>query len=319
MRILRFDISTRITNGQSAVSVLGQANFSSNSYSCNQNTTGYITGLAIDKNGTLYASDALNNRIMVFKNCESKGNGANADFVLGQPNFTTQIQGTTASKFDGPRGLSLDSDNGKLFVSDRSNSRILEFTSNQSLPVELQSFSAQVSKNIVQLNWETATEINNNGFEVLCKNGENGDWNFLVFLNGANNSNSSKNYSFTHKTCEIGRNYYKLKMIDNDGTFKYSQVIEAVIGVPKEYALLQNFPNPFNPTTKIEYTVPTNGRVKLDVFSITGQTIKTLVDENQEAGYYSVDFSATNNSAGMYFYKLSIDNKNIVKKMMYLK
>ena len=132
-------------------------------------------------------------------------------------------------------------------------------------------------------------------------------------------SNSPKPYSFTDKNLQSGKYQYRLKMIDNDGSYEYSSVIEAVIGVPTEYSLSQNFPNPFNPSTKIEYTLPSKGNVKLQVFSVTGQLVKTLTDKNQDSGYYSIDFNGANLASGMYIYRLSVDNKNFVKKMLYLK
>jgi len=87
----------------------------------------------------------------------------------------------------------------------------------------------------------------------------------------------------------------------------------------KSFTLYQNYPDPFNPSTRIEYTIPGNSYVKLQVFSVAGQLIKTLVSNNQEAGHYSVQFSGNNLSSGVYIYRLSVNNKNVIKKMLYLK
>jgi hypothetical protein len=108
-------------------------------------------------------------------------------------------------------------------------------------------------------------------------------------------------------------------MVDNDGSFQYSNIVESVVAAPKDFVLSQNYPNPFNPSTKIEYTLPDNGFVKLQVYSVTGQLVKSLVSENQQAGYYTVNFAGNDLSSGIYIYKLSVNNNELVKKMMLLK
>ncbi|MHC1737744.1 MAG: SBBP repeat-containing protein [Ignavibacteriaceae bacterium] len=191
------------------------------------------------------------------------------------------------------------------------------------LPVELVLFKGNVLGKEVVLDWATKTEVNNYGFIVERRdlnNEQNAtEWKKRGFVKGAGNSNSPKEYSFSDDHLNSGKYQYRLKMIDNDGTFENSSIVEAEIGVPHEYTLSQNYPNPFNPSTKIEYTLPSTGHVLIQVFAVTGQLIKTLVDVPQDAGYYSVDFSPLNISSGMYFYKLSINDISIVKKMVFLK
>jgi len=186
------------------------------------------------------------------------------------------------------------------------------------LPVEITTFQVACMRGSAQLKWITATEQNSSGFEVQ-RSSNNVVWNKVTFIQGKGNSNSPKEYSYSDNHLNSGKYQYRLKIIDNDGAYKYSAVVEAVIGVPTEYSLSQNFPNPFNPSTKIEYTLPSNGHVKLQVFSVTGQLVKILTDENKDAGYYSIDFNGSNLSSGIYLYRLSVDNRNIVKKMLYLK
>jgi hypothetical protein len=187
------------------------------------------------------------------------------------------------------------------------------------LPVELSNFTAKVSKNNVVLQWKTQTEINSHSFKIERKIAKS-DWVNIGEVSGAGNSNKIIEYSYVNKNISSSSKYqYRLKMIDNDGTFKYSPIVEAIIEVPKEYSLSQNFPNPFNPETKIKYTLPKNGYVKIQVFSVTGQLVRTLTEENQEAGYYSVNFLGNNLSSGIYIYRLSVNNNNIQKKMIYLK
>ncbi|MEG8946310.1 sugar-binding protein [Rosettibacter firmus] len=87
----------------------------------------------------------------------------------------------------------------------------------------------------------------------------------------------------------------------------------------QNYRLEQNYPNPFNPTTKITYALPNDGYVKLAVYDILGNEIKTLINQYQKAGVYTVDFNANNMSSGVYFYKLITNNVNLTRKMMLIK
>jgi hypothetical protein len=191
------------------------------------------------------------------------------------------------------------------------------------LPVELTSFSSLVKDPSVVLYWNTATELNSHKFEiersiVSLKCGTS-TWVSIGIVPASGTTSSPKKYSYTDNNLQTGKYQYRLKMVDDNGTFKYSSIIEAVIGIPKDFNLSQNYPNPFNPSTKIEYTLPESGLVKLQIFSVTGQLVKLLVNQNQEAGYYSIDFNGTNLSSGLYIYRLSVNNKNIVRKMMLLK
>ena len=113
-------------------------------------------------------------------------------------------------------------------------------------------------------------------------------------------------------------------MIDNDGSYKLSDVVETAIAVPKDFALSQNYPNPFNPSTKIDYQVPVDAKVIMEVYNITGQKVVELVNQQMSAGYYTVDFGASKLSSGVYIYRLAASdaaghNFSSIKKMMLLK
>ena len=114
-------------------------------------------------------------------------------------------------------------------------------------------------------------------------------------------------------------------MIDNDGTFEYSKVIETEVTTPKNFELSQNFPNPWNPSTKINYNLPFDSKVTLEVYNITGERISQLVNEEQSAGYYSVDFGSSKLSSGVYFYRITAldkvigNNFSAIKKMILIK
>lgn len=200
------------------------------------------------------------------------------------------------------------------------------------LPVELSSFTANTSGRTVSLNWKTATEINSSKFEIQRSAVKAGStertWTTIGEVSAAGSSNSVKEYSFADKRLQTGKYAYRLKMIDNDGTFEYSKnEVEGEVGLPKEFAISQNYPNPFNPSTRIEYQVPVDARVVVELYSITGEKIASLVNTEVSGGYYTYDLNANQLglSSGMYLYRVAAVNKatgqafNQVKKMMMLK
>jgi hypothetical protein len=105
---------------------------------------------------------------------------------------------------------------------------------------------------------------------------------------------------------------------DANGLMMTKQFIFSYTG-PKEFKLEQNFPNPFNPTTRIQYQVSGIAEVTLKVYDILGSEVVTLVNEEQQPGYYEVQFNASNFASGMYVYRLTAGNFISTKKMMVLK
>jgi len=200
------------------------------------------------------------------------------------------------------------------------------------LPVELTAFTANVFDGKVNLRWATATEVDNYGFEVqrsAFSNQRSANWENIGFVEGHGNSNSPKNYEFTDSelpNCDAVS--YRLKQIDIDGAYEYSNEIEVTLEtIPAKFELSQNYPNPFNPVTKIQYSIPAviAGEAKqsvnatLKVYDIIGREVAVLVNEAKEAGIYEVEFDATKLSSGLYFYSLSAAGKTITKKMMLLR
>jgi len=215
------------------------------------------------------------------------------------------------------------------------------FGGDNPLPVELNSFTASQIKNEVLINWKTATEVNNYGFEVEKKSPSptpsiregSLEWQKIGFIAGSGNSNSEKSYSFIDQNPLISNDpankvnanqtiLYRLKQIDNNGLFKYSEEIEVDINnIPAEFVLEQNYPNPFNPVTSIKFSLPANhfGNVTLKVYDILGNEVSTLVNENKLAGNYEVKFDASSISSGVYYYQLNAGNFVETKKMILLK
>jgi uncharacterized protein (TIGR02145 family) len=186
------------------------------------------------------------------------------------------------------------------------------------LPVELNLFTAVTDGRTIQLNWTTQTEKNSDKFDIERETiGTN--WETIGSVKAAVLSNSPKQYSFTDKNLQSGKYQYRLKMIDNDGTFEYSKVIETEISVPIEFELSQNFPNPFNPNTVISYSLPLASNVKLIVYNSLGQTVKVLENGFKIAGSYSVNFNASELPSGTYFYKIEAGQFSQIKKMILLK
>lgn len=186
-------------------------------------------------------------------------------------------------------------------------------TTGSTLPVELISFTSRNVDAGIRLNWETATEINNYGFEVEKKS--NGSWEKIGFVEGSGNSNSIKNYSYTDKAVS-GNLSYRLKQIDFDGSFKYSKEIEASVKLPAQFSLDQNYPNPFNPATSISYQLPNDEKVVLKIYNILGSEVTTLVNENQSAGNHKVTFDASGLSSGIYFYSIQAGSFSQTRKMI---
>ncbi len=220
-------------------------------------------------------------------------------------------------------------------------------TTQEVLPVELTTFTAGSTSSptgsaAVLLRWNTATEVNNYGFEIQrsevsaeggCASGASGQksdagqsslvnshssFTKIGFVKGNGNSNSPKDYSFVDDNPPRGTVEYRLKQIDNDGNYKYSQIV-TVTSLPTKFELWQNYPNPFNPTTTIQYVIPKAEHVTLKVYDELGKEVTTLVNENKEAGQYRVSFNGSNLASGIYYYRITAGEFTEVKKLMLLK
>jgi hypothetical protein len=191
------------------------------------------------------------------------------------------------------------------------------------VPVELSSFTAENINDEVVLKWSTATETNNSGFEVERSqkssiNGQN-DWLKISFIGGKGTTTEKTDYVFRDKITLPGTYVYRLKQMDFDGTASYSSEIEVEAKSPKEFALYQNYPNPFNPSTTIKFALPEKANIGLSVYNSLGQKVADVFRGELDEGYHEIEFTASNLSSGIYFYRLESQKFVSVKKMIILK
>ncbi len=195
--------------------------------------------------------------------------------------------------------------------------------SSSALPVELSSFSAVQTNGAVQLQWKTATEKNNYGFEIerIVIREELGrmHWNRIGFVEGHGTTGAVTVYTYKDEHMSNGKCSYRLKQIDRDGNYEYSQQIDVSLSIPKEFALMQNYPNPFNPTTVIGFQLSQNGKASLTIYDALGRQVATLMNEMKEPGAYSVTFDAAKYPSGLYVARLTSNGVSKSRKLLLVK
>ena len=201
------------------------------------------------------------------------------------------------------------------------------------IPVELKSFNAAVINGTVKLQWTTATETNNLGFDIERTSPlpspyqgaggpdfiGRGGWEKIGFISGHGTTTETNDYSFVDRNVQPGSYSYRLKQIDFDGTFEYSPVVEVIILAPEDFALSQNYPNPFNPITNIGFRIANSGFVSLKIYDMLGNELSTLISKEMNAEEYEIEFDGTGFPSGTYFYRLEAGNYTETKKMVLLK
>jgi hypothetical protein len=187
-----------------------------------------------------------------------------------------------------------------------------------SVPVELFSFIGETNGEQVVLRWSTASETNNYGFDIF-RSKENQSWEKIGFIPGHGTSTELNNYSYEEKT-KPGEYYYKLKQIDTDNSFHFSNSIRVIVNlVSSNFALNQNFPNPFNAATKISFFLASSANTKITLYNISGQEIFVITNQLYNEGSHSITFDANSLPAGLYIYKMETGNFQQIRKMMVLK
>jgi hypothetical protein len=192
------------------------------------------------------------------------------------------------------------------------------------------SLVSKVQGQTIILNWSSDVQSDND-LEVqraeINSKATDPVWNTVSLVKASELSDATKDISYSDKQIQSGKYQYRLKITEADGSVTFSNVVESEIAeLPKSFSISQNYPNPFNPTTKIDYQVPTDARVILEVYNIAGQKVAELVNKDQSAGFYTVNFGGAGNlSSGVYIYKMTASNKatgsnfSAIKKMMLLK
>ena len=172
------------------------------------------------------------------------------------------------------------------------------------VPVELTSFNAEVAKNAISLKWATATETNNHGFEIE-KSLDNKNFMKVGFVEGHGTTTNRNTYQYIDRDVNTNKYYYRLKQIDNDGSFTYSKIVELNYTTISNFTLSQNYPNPFNPTTSIQFSIPVESQVTVKLFNAVGQEVSVLVNDQFAIGSHSIKIDASNLSSGTYIYSIS--------------
>ncbi len=194
------------------------------------------------------------------------------------------------------------------------------------LPVELACFTVQPQGSRIMLHWRTASEVDCAGFEIERKSLATGEteeaagWSMVGSITGQGLSFREHEYEFVDRVQREGRYLYRLKQLDVRGSYQYSQEVEVLATLPRDLHLAQNHPNPFNPSTSMEFLVPIGGPTRLTIFNSTGQEIARLFDGPAEAGrVYHVTFEAARFPSGIYLARLSCSSGARVIRMMLLK
>jgi len=186
------------------------------------------------------------------------------------------------------------------------------------VPVELTSLSAMSDNGTVNLYWSTASEVNNRGFEIN-RSSDKQNWEYIGFVDGNGTTSETHSYQFSDGNPLNSKNYYTIKQIDFDGTYKVYGPVEADLAAGLSYALEQNYPNPFNPATSIKFAIKEKGLVTLAVFDLLGREITTLVNKEMEPGNYTINYDASELVSGVYVYQLKAKDFISTRKMMLVK
>jgi len=186
------------------------------------------------------------------------------------------------------------------------------------VPVELTSFNAIYVDGKVNLEWLTATETNNFGFEVQRRDDASA-YETIGFITGNGTTTNRVTYNYTDSDLYSGKYYYRLKQIDYDGSFEYSSEVLVDITHLSDFKLFQNYPNPFNPSTKIKFYSPQQNHVKIGLFDILGNQVKSLFDKEVETGVYEIEIDGSDLASGMYFVKMYAKGIQQVVKISLIK
>ncbi len=184
------------------------------------------------------------------------------------------------------------------------------------LPVALESFEIAVNKRDAILNWSTTSEINNQGFgverRIKLEKGYSA-WVEKGFVNGSGTTNERRQYTYKDVNLVSGVYQYRLRQVDYNNNIEYYQPgnnSDITIGKPGTFDLSQNYPNPSNPKSKIDFQMPFDGKVSIKIYDILGREVATLINDFKPADFYTVEFDGTNIASGTYFYRIIAEGGN---------
>ena len=195
----------------------------------------------------------------------------------------------------------------------------------QPVPVELIGLICEQVENDVTVQWSTATESNNFGFEVQRRKNGDSDFTKIGFVRGSGTTVIEHDYLFVDKNVMSGHYDYRLKQIDFDGSFEYSFPVEILVNFPHQFELVQNYPNPFNARTNIIYQLPKRAVVNITIYDVLGRRIKQLLNNEQNEGEHRIVWDGLNEigtpvNSGVYFFQIYVDGEvTEMKKMILLK
>jgi hypothetical protein len=266
-----------------------------------------ITGTPVNGEGFYDPGSGFTNRIAA-----SINGGVTVNSVTYNSSTQVTLNISTVGATNGAKTVTITNPDGQFVTS----SVIFDVA----LPVALNTFEHSVNKRNVKLSWVTGFELNNKGFHVERMKEGSDVWQQLAFIDGSGTTNELKHYNYSDNRLETGKYHYRLKQVDYNSSFEYFLLNDIVnIGVPVSADVSQNYPNPFNPLTKIDFNIPSDGKVQLKVYDITGREVASLVNEFKPAGYYTVEFDASKLASGVYFYKMVSGSFVNVKKMLVVK
>ncbi len=240
--------------------------------------------------------------------------GLQADWVKEEMDLTAYNSSQTKIRFELKSDASINRDG--WYVDDIG---IIVYSI---IPVELSSFTAEIQDKNVLLKWITSTETNNMGFEIersVSASTTQRTWKKLDFVSGNGTTTEKSTYLFVDNNPVAGKSYYRLKQIDFEGSSKTYPSVEVNFGNANEYSIAQNFPNPFNPVTEINFSLEKSGYTTLKVYNILGSEVATLINGNLEAGKHSVQFDAKDLTSGVYLYTIKSNNYTATKKMILMR
>jgi len=190
--------------------------------------------------------------------------------------------------------------------------------------VELSSFSASRTVDGIAINWSTASETDNDRFQISRADATSDDWQLVAEIDGQGNSTTRHEYSFVDRNVNGERYTYELAGFDYAGTRQVFGIVSVEAATPNaptatEFALLGNYPNPFNPTTNIRFSLAAASEIQLAVYDVMGREVAQLVNGAMAAGVHEVAFDGAGLSSGVYFARMSGSFGSDVMKLMLMK